>query len=253
MAAKKPKKTDDKDNNKAQLDALNTALDARDTAGIVNLLDQGLDANWQDSRGRSLLHYAAAWNDTKLVDALTDKGAKLTQADHAAASPQDIAIAFGHDALAQSLATRLKLAQANTAAPAGPKSDFPFADLTALRAESARSLTDQFNYHVRLGHLPQILVAAEKDAQGLSAADFLGRGPDGDTTLLNLCQKGQLGLLLDAKLWHKKPEEFKTLWSQVPKDYQKDHDADAFIAKLRQARLQSFGKPQLKGYKPKPK
>jgi len=252
MAAKKPKKTDGKDNT-AQTAALNAALDTRDSAAIVGLLDQGLDANWQDDRGRSLLHYAAAWNDAALVDALTDKGAKLTQADHAAASPQDIAIAFGHDVLAQSLATRLQLAQENQAAPAGQKNDFPFTDLAALRTESARSLTDQFNYHVRLGHLPDILAAAAKDAQGLSAADFLGRGPDGDTTLLNLCQKGQLGLLLDANLWHKKPEEFKTLWAQVPKDYQKEHDADGFIAKLRQVRLQSFVKPQLKGYKPKPK
>ena len=247
MTADKPKKQ--KQPAKKTADhtaAIESALDAADSAALMGLLDKGADANWQDADGRSLMHYAAAWNDAALVSALADKGAAVTVFNNKTETPRDYAIAFGHNALAADLQKRMA-AEENAARPAA----LPFNDMAALRAESVRSLTDQFNYHVRTGHLSGLLTLAAKDADGLMAQDVLGAGPDGDTTLLKICQQGRLGDLMDVKLWQKRPEEFQTVWQHVPADYKKGFDGEGFVAKLRQARLQSFSKIRLKDLKPK--
>lgn len=252
MSADKPKKKKTSPAGKAdstQADhgaALDAAIDTRDVAGITALLDQGADVHWQDTQGRSLMHYAAAWNDTALVETLVEKGASVTVFDHKTETPRDLAIAFGHDALAADLAKRMAVEEAG-ATPV----KLPFADMAALRAESVKTLTDQFNYHVRIGHLSGLLALAAKNADGLVATDVLGKGPDGDTTLLKICQQGRLGDLLNVKLWQKRPEEFQVMWAAVPQDYRQGHDGENFVSRLRQARLQSFGKVQLKGFKPK--
>lgn len=247
MTADKPKKQKQPAKKAADHTVdIETALDAADGATLAALLDKGADANWQDADGRSLLHYAAAWNDMALVEALTAKGAAVTVFDSKSETPRDYAIAFGHNGLAADLQKRMA-AEQNAATPAA----LPFNDMAALRAESVRSLTDQFNYHVRAGHLSGLLTLAAKNADGLMAQDVLGTGPDGDATLLKICQQGRLGDLLDVKLWQKRPEDFQAVWQAVPADYKKGHDGDGFIAKLRQARLQSFSKIRLKDLKPK--
>lgn len=247
MSADKPKKPKKPAAKKVDHSAaLDAAIDTQDVAALRALLDQGADANWQDAQGRSLMHYAAAWNNAALVDALAEKGAVVTVFDHKTETPRDLAIAFGHDALAADLTKRMAAEQA-----AVPPAALPFADMAAVRAESVKTLTDQFNYHVRTGRLSGLLALAAKDADGLVAADVLGKGPDGDSTLLKICQQGRLGDLLNVKLWQKRPEEFQTMWAAVPQDYRKGHDGEGFVSKLRQARLQSFGKVRLKGFKPK--
>lgn len=247
MTADKPKKQKKSASQKAvENDAIEAALDAGDSAALIALVDGGADAGWQDAEGRSLLHYAAAWNDAALVDALVAKGAAVTVFDAKTETPRDYAIAFGHNALAADLQKRMA-AEENAAKPAA----LPFRDMAALRAESVATLTDQFNYHVRTGRLSGLLALAAKDADGLMAQDVLGTGPEGDTTLLKICQQGRLGDLLDVKLWQKRPDDFQAVWQQVPADYKKGHDGDGFVARLRQARLQSFSKIRLKDLKPK--
>lgn len=247
MSADKPKKPKKPAAKPADHSAaLEIAIDAQDAAAMTALLDQGADANWQDAQGRRLMHYAAAWNNAALVDTLVEKGARVTVFDHKTETPRDFAIAFGHDALAADLTKRMAAEQS-----AAPPANLPFADIAAVRAESVKTLTDQFNYHVRIGHLSGLLALAAKNADGLMAADVLGKGPDGDSTLLKICQQGRLGDLLNVKLWQKRPEEFQTMWAAVPQDYRKGHDGEGFVSRLRQARLQSFGKVHLKGFKPK--
>jgi hypothetical protein len=247
MTADKPKKQKQPAKKTADHSAaIESAVETGDSTALIALLDGGADAHWQDDQGRSLMHYAAAWNDTALLDALTAKGAAVTVFDHKTETPRDYAIAFGHTALAADLQKRMAV-EAGAAAPAA----LPFNDMAALRAESVRSLTDQFNYHVRTGHLSGLLTLAAKNGDGLMAQDVLGTGPDGDSTLLKICQQGRLGDLLDVKLWQKRPEDFQAVWQQVPADYKKGHDGDIFVAKLRQARLQSFSKIRLKDLKPK--
>lgn len=247
MTADKPKKTKQPaKNNNAQHDALLAALEAGDRARLTGLIDSGADIGFRDAEGRGLMHYAAVWNDDKLVDLLVAKGATVTAYDNKGSTPRDYALAYGHDALAAGLQKRM--AAEKDAAPPPP---LPFKDMAALRAESVMKLTDQFNYHVRTGHLSALLALAAKDADGLMAQDVLGKGPDGDTTLLKICQQGRLGDLLDVKLWQKRPDDFQLVWQHVPADYKKGHDGEGFVARLRQARLQSFSKIRLKDLKPK--
>jgi len=247
MTADKPKKQK-KPAPKAvaQNDAIQAALDAGDSAALIALVGGGADVNWRDAGGRSLMHYAAAWNDAALVEALAAKGAAVTVFDDKTETPRDYAIAFGHNALAADLQKRMATEE-NAASPAA----LPFKDMAALRAESVATLTDQFNYHVRTGRLSGLLTLAARDADGLMAQDVLGTGPEGDTTLLKICQQGRLGDLLDVKLWQKRPDDFQAVWQHVPADYKKGHDGEGFVARLRQARLQSFSKIRLKDLKPK--
>lgn len=226
-------------------DAVYAALDARDSAGIIAFLGQGLTPDWRDDRGRTLVHYAAAWDDEDFYKALKTAGATVAVYDDNAETPRDLATAWGHDALAAKMAMDMAAAPATTA-PLSAR------NLGDIRRETSETLVDQFNYLVRVGRLDAVLALAAQPDGGLTAADLLGRGMDGDTTLLKICQQGALGKLFNVNVWRHDAEQFQQVWSNVPDDYRKGHDPESFNAQLRQAKLQSFGKIKLRGATPPP-
>lgn len=217
------------------------AVAARDAGAILRALDSGVEANaWRDARGASLLHYAAIWGDEKFAQELMSRGAKISTRNENAETPADLAVVWGRAALAKTLQ------QAEAAAP--DASTLGFSSLQDIRAENATSGVNQFHHLAKLGQFPQVITLAALGG-GFTAQDLLGKGPDGDTPLQKICEKGQLGLLLKAPLWQDRPEDFAQVWAAVPTNYKQGVDAEGFAGKLRQAKLQSYGKLQIKGLK----
>lgn len=215
------------------------AVAARDAASIVAALDSGVEANaWRDARGASLLHHAAIWGDEKFAEALLSRGAKALAHNHNAETPADLAVIWGRDALAKTLA-----AQQQAEELAQGQATLGFSSLQDIRAENAKSGVNQFHHLAKLGQFPQVVTLAQLGG-GFTAQDLLGRGPDGDTPLQKICEKGQLGLLLKAPLWQDRPDDFAAVWAAAPSNYKAGLDAEGFAGKLRQAKLQSYGKVQ---------
>jgi len=210
-------------------------IDARDAAGLTAALDGGLDPAWHDEAGRNLAHFAALWGDVAALEAFTARGVGGVSCDQDGQTPEQLARAMGHDALAHKIA----------ALPPAPPPAFGYTSLGEIRRASSENLSDQFNHLVRHGAIDALIALArqEKGAAGLTAADLLGRGADGDTTLLKICQQGALGKLLDVDVWKDRPEEFRKLWQAVPQDYAAAHDAEGFLASAHQAHLQSYVQP----------
>ncbi|MDE1152001.1 MAG: ankyrin repeat domain-containing protein [Micavibrio sp.] len=223
---------------------IDKALDAHNAAAIIGWLAKGLDANRKDSAGDALLHHAARQNDTALADAIVAAGGKATSRNDALETPADVAAVWGHDALAQKL--RARAAAENTATPAA---GLPYKTLQDIRHETAATGVDQFYHLARLGRFADVAKLAATDASGLTAADLLGRGPDGDTTILKICQSNALASIIKPELWLKKPEDFQSVWQQVPEKYREGHDIENFLGNIRQARLQAYAKPKLGGFK----
>jgi hypothetical protein len=227
-------------------------IDARDVAALTAALESGLDPAWTDDAGRGLAHFAALWGDMAAFDAFTARGVAPVAYDRRGETPEQLARALGHDAIAYKIS---QLPQ-----PAG-MTDAGFTSLADMRRLSRENLSDQFNYLVQKGGIDALIALARREtgAEALTAADLLARGPDGDTALLKICQQGALGKLLDVDLWKDRPEEFRKLWQAVPQDYAKAHDAEGFLAAAHQAYLQSYVQPDFdlgrrpaKGNTPKP-
>lgn len=218
-------------------DTIADLIDARDTAGLLAALDAGLPPTWRDDAGRTLNHFAAAWNDEVTLRAFAARGVPLHSFDNNGRSPQDMARMMGHDGLAY------RLAKEQTPAAAA---DIGYDSLGAIRKASQESLADVFNAIVLRGGLDQLVALARKDVNGFAASDFLGKDAEGDSTLLKICQRGDLGKIMDVAAWKERPEEFSKLWAQVPQKYQEGHDAESFIAAAQQARLQNFAMPDFK-------
>ncbi|TAL30327.1 MAG: hypothetical protein EPN97_12965 [Alphaproteobacteria bacterium] len=222
---------------------IDSAIRSKDVAGLVRMLDDGLDANWKDARGDTLLHAAARLGDAGLVGKLLDKGARAFVHNDEAETPWETAVIWGRDAAAKILRARLddeKLTRGSE--------PLTFASLQEIRDKTSETGVNQLHYLARKGQFAQVIALAAADPQGLSAADLLSKGLDGDTVLLKICQQGQLPLLAKPELWVKRPQEFQTLWENVPGNYRKDVDYNAFVSQLRQAKLQSHGKLKLKGF-----
>jgi len=219
---------------------IDKALAAHDSAAIARFLTAGMDANRKDAAGDSLLHYAARDNDAVLAGAIIAAGGKANARNDALETPADVAAIFGHDALSQTLRAR---AFADDAAnlPAA----LPYKTLQDIRDESARTGVDQFHHLAHLGRFADVAKIAAVDANGFAAADLLGRGADGDTTILKICQTNALASLIKPELWVKKPEDFQSVWQHVPEKYRDGHDIDGFLNGVRQARLQAYAKPKL--------
>jgi hypothetical protein len=214
------------------------AVAARDAAGILNALDSGVGANaWKDARGASLLHHAAIWGDEEFAAALLARGAKACAHNDNAETPADLAVIWGRDVLAKTLAAQQAAELAQGQATLG------FSSLQDIRAENATSGVNQFHHLAKLGQFAQVVTLAQLGG-GFTAQDLLGKGPDGDTPLQKICEKGQLGLLLQAPLWQDRPEDFAAVWAAAPGLYKAGLDAEGFAGKLRQAKLQSYGKIQ---------
>ncbi len=226
--------------------AIEKALAANDSAAIEAMLDKGLAANWRDDDGNTLLHHAARMGDTLFTDKLLAKGALANTRNAQLETPAEIASQWGHDALAQQLRARA-FAQ-KQAAPVAP---LEFKTLQDIRDLSASTGADQFHFLARQGRFADVIKLAAKDANGFSATDLLGRGADGDRTILKVCEAGLVPELLNPQVWGRKTEDFQNVWSYVPEKYKEGHDVDAFLNEIRQARLQSYAKPKFGGFKPK--
>ncbi|MEZ0260611.1 MAG: hypothetical protein ACAH80_06345 [Alphaproteobacteria bacterium] len=223
------------------------AVAARDAGAVLAALDSGVGADaWKDARGASLLHHAAIWGDEKFAAALLTRGAKAGARNDNAETPADLAAIWGRDALSKTLAVKQQAEELTTG-----QATLAFSSLQDIRAESATSGVNQFHHLAKLGQFPQVITLAQLGG-GFTAQDLLGKGPDGDTALQKICEKGQLGLLLKAPLWMDRPDDFSAVWAAAPANYKQGLDTEGFAGKLRQAKLQSYGKMprlQIKGLK----
>lgn len=221
-------------------DAIADMIDARDVSGLTAALDSGLAPDWRDEGGRSLMHFAAAWDDKAAMEAFAARGVALRSYDAVGRTPEDMARAMGHDGMAYQIAKKY------TPDTAAVPQETGYATLADVRRAGAENLSDVFNALVTQGKLDGLVALARKDAQGFAAADFLGRDAAGDTTILKICQRGDLGKLMDVPAWKERPEEFRKLWAHVPQDYAAKHDADGFIAAAHQSRLQDYVQPDFR-------
>ena len=224
-------------------DEIDSAFRARDVVTLARMLDSGLDANGKNERGDTLLHSAARLGDIGLVEKLIEKGARALAYNADGETPCDTAAIWGNDSAAVIIKARLadeRLTRGNE--------PIPYASLQAIRDKAAETGIHPLHDIAQRGQFNQVLALVPADPQGLSAADLLSKGFDGDTVLFKICQHGQLPLLAKPELWVKQPQDFQRIWDNVPAHYRKDVDYDSFVSQLRQMKLQSYGKPKLKGF-----
>ena len=187
-------------------DEIDSAFRARDVAGLVRMLDSGLDANWRNDRDDTLLHLAARLGDISLVEKLIDKGAKALCFNAEGETPCDTAVIWGNDAAAMTIKPRMedeKLTRGND--------PIPYASLQDIRDKAAETGINPLHDIAQRGQFNQVLALVQADPQGISAADLLSKGLDGDTVLQKICQHGQLPLQAKTELWVKKPQDFQRL------------------------------------------
>ncbi|KAL5572267.1 hypothetical protein UlMin_021864 [Ulmus minor] len=72
-------------------EGLREAIKNGDTTAVKKLLSQGVDANYHDKQGLSLLHLAAVFNQTEIVFTLMDSGANLQYKNAQGETPLDCA------------------------------------------------------------------------------------------------------------------------------------------------------------------
>ncbi|GER42057.1 ankyrin repeat family protein [Striga asiatica] len=72
-------------------EGLREAIKNGDIAAAKKLLGQGVDANYSDKQGSSLLHLAAVFNHTEIAFALIDHGARLDCKNSQSETPLDCA------------------------------------------------------------------------------------------------------------------------------------------------------------------
>ena len=88
-----------------------------DTAGVVTLLQQGVDANAAQADGATALHWAAHYDDTAMADALLDAGATVDPVNDFGVTPLWLACVNASAAMVDRLLTAG--ANANAALPSG--------------------------------------------------------------------------------------------------------------------------------------
>ncbi|CAJ1940618.1 unnamed protein product [Sphenostylis stenocarpa] len=72
-------------------EGLREAIKNGDIAAVKKLLNEGVDANYKDKQGLSLIHLAAVFNQTKIVFTLMDSGANLEYKNAQGETPLDCA------------------------------------------------------------------------------------------------------------------------------------------------------------------
>lgn len=72
-------------------EGLREAIKNGDTAAVKRLLSEGVDANYRDKQGLSVLHLAALFNRTDIVFALMDHGASMDYKNAQGETPMDCA------------------------------------------------------------------------------------------------------------------------------------------------------------------
>ncbi len=227
---------------------IDKAVSDRDIPGLKKFVDAGADVKRRDADGNTLLHHAARFGDLELIEKLVAKGAKTFTHNNDGESPWDVAVIWGHDAVAARLDTALR-AEMKSAAEIEKIS---YTSLQQIRDASAKNGSSEFHALAAKGFFAQVIALAEKDG-GFTAGDLLERGRDGSSVVLKLAQQGSLGSLLKPALWSARPNDFQNVWLNVPKNYRDGHDYEAFLSGLRQAKLQSYAKPKLPGLGKPPK
>lgn len=223
---------------------IETAVGKDDTAALKRFLDAGLDANWKDDTGNTLLHHAARIGDVALIGTLLGKGAKPFVLNDNLETPHDVAVIWGNNTAAAQIAVPMARDRADSA------EKIPFASLQEIRDSAAADGVNHLFVLARSGQFAQVAALAEKDAKGLTAAELLSQGPGGDSVILAVAQRGDLKEIMKPALWSSRPEEFQSVWEAVPAQYRKGLDHAGFIGTLRQERIKSYGKPKLPGLKP---
>lgn len=227
---------------------IDKAVAGRDIAALGKYIDGGANLDRRDADGNTLLHHAARFGEIGLIEKLTAKGAKTFTHNNEGDTPWDVAVAWGHDAVAARLDAALR-AEMTSAAEIEKIS---YTSLQQIRDASVKNGVSEFHALASKGLFAQVIALAEKDG-GFCAADMLEKGRDGTTVILKLAQQGSLGSLLKPALWSARPNDFQNAWLNVPKNYRAGHDFDGFVSGLRQAKLQSYAKPKLPGLGKPPK
>lgn len=225
--------------------AVKNALASNNADALSRLLDRGLDPNWKDGAGNTLLHHAARMGNQALVEKLAEKGAAFWSYNADGETPRDVAIVWGNDSVSA-------LVTAKMSEQPAAEEQIPYKSLQEIRDASEKTGTSQFHFLAKRGQFAQVAALAEKDG-GFIASDLLGKGGDGDTAVMKVAQQGELDLLLNTALWLSQPTDFEKVWESVPANYKTEHDAVAFASDLRQAKLQSYAKPKLPGLRRPPK
>lgn len=215
---------------------LQKAMDAPGTDALAGLLATGLDASWTDKKGNTLVHHAAKRGDVEKIKLLLAHGAPGFSFNANNETPRDVAIIWGNHPAANALPAT------------GEGAPLQYKSMQEIRDAAAAGKTPFYDIAAR-GQFAQLVTLAEKDG-GLTAGDMLEKGFDGDTAALKIAQRGQVDLLLNAQLWMGRPDDFQKTWDNLPGNYRSAHDYNAFIAELRQAKLQSYAKPRLPKLKP---
>ncbi|KAL9224165.1 hypothetical protein vseg_000228 [Gypsophila vaccaria] len=78
-------------NYEANGEGLREAIKSGDIAGVKDLLNKGVDSNYCDKQGLSVLHLAAMFNQTDIVFTLMDHGAKVDCKNSHGETPLDCA------------------------------------------------------------------------------------------------------------------------------------------------------------------
>lgn len=223
---------------------IEAAIEKDDTASLKRYLDAGMDANWKDDTGNTLLHHAARIGDVSFIGSLLGKGAKPFVLNENLETPHDVAVIWGKTSAAAQIAVPMARDRENGA------EKIAFVSLQEIRDLSAKEGVNHFYILAKSGRFAQVAALAAKDARGLSSADLLSQGPSGDSVILAVALRGDLKEIMKPALWHSRPEEFEAVWQAVPAQYKKGIDHEGFVGALRQERIKSFGKPKLPGLKP---
>lgn len=223
---------------------IESALERDDASALKGFVEAGLSPDWKDDAGNALLHHAARIGDIALIGTLLGKGAKPFVLNDALETPHDVAVIWGNNKAAAQIAVPMARDRESAA------EQIAFASLQEIRDLSAQEGVNHLYVLAKSGQFAQVAALAEKDAKGLTAADLLATGPEGDSVILAVAQRGDLKEIMKPALWSSKPEEFQAVWQAVPAQYRKGLDHEAFVGALRQDRIKSYGKPKLPGLKP---
>jgi hypothetical protein len=197
---------------------------------ITAWVEDGVFDKWKDGANRTLLHFAAAWNNENLTDVLYVRGVNPSSTDNEGRTPADVARAFGHDVLAKKLSGLEQPQESVKKSPA-------YLSLQDIRSAAQKSGQNVFYDMVSRREFEKVTDLARKDPQGLTAEDLLSKNKYGDTVLLALCRQGSVGLLLEKSLWEGRAAAFDKIWTNVPDAYKKGIDGDSFLSQIKQGNV----------------
>lgn len=201
---------------------------------LQTLLDGTVDPAWADADGNSLLHYAARFGDKETVEQCFALGVKALVFNNEDECARDAALVWGYDDIASIINTRMESEREST-----PPSPIGYASLVEIRLQSAAKDIDVFQGLAKRGQFEQLLLLAQQDAEGLTVQDYLEKGSSGMTLLLEVCEQGQVSLLIKPELWMKNPSDFMRIWENIPTAYRPELDAVKFMNAVRQMKLKT--------------